>query len=433
MDGQDRKLVWFQKLGYAEEDIKKALKKLGEKALDNDVLQELIITGNRAQAEKDTVSPKTVMPRLVARGCGGTEDTEKRNHTKEDSNHPSNNLRAIVIDGSNLAMSHGGKTVFSCKGIEIAVDWFRKRGHDYIKVFVPSWRKEQPRTDSPTSDRHILDDLEKKMILVYTPSRNINGKRIVCYDDRYIVKLAYEKDAIIVSNDNYRDLQSENVDWKRFIEKRLLMYSFVNDKFMPPDDPLGRHGPTLSNFLRKTHAAFDPEKQLCPYGQKCTYGIKCKFSHPERLNQQQLSVADELRAKTKHAFIESEHCNELLTKGHARFNPVFSLPSCYKCPEQFVSTKETVPSLKVMQIPCLPEERKLEYSNMFKRAGSTCTLHHGYNIMWMLYHYPLTDHSPPSHRRVGPSMFLAAVHTIVLKQWTLQIDSAPRTCDNFQT
>lgn len=31
-------------------------------------------------------------------------------------------------------------------------------------------------------------------------------------------------------------------------------------------------------------------------GKKCTYGLKCKFYHPERLNQSQLSVADELRA-----------------------------------------------------------------------------------------------------------------------------------------
>lgn len=31
-------------------------------------------------------------------------------------------------------------------------------------------------------------------------------------------------------------------------------------------------------------------------GKKCTYGIKCKFYHPERVNQSQLAVADELRA-----------------------------------------------------------------------------------------------------------------------------------------
>lgn len=78
-------------------------------------------------------------------------------------------------------------------------------------------------------DQHLLDELERRNILVYTPSRCVNGKRVVCYDDRYIVKLAYNSDGIIVSNDNYRDLQLENLKWKRFIEERLLMYTFAND------------------------------------------------------------------------------------------------------------------------------------------------------------------------------------------------------------
>ena len=47
-----------------------------------------------------------------------------------DNNVSSNsNLRPIVIDGSNVAMSHGEKDIFSCRGIEICVDWFRARGH----------------------------------------------------------------------------------------------------------------------------------------------------------------------------------------------------------------------------------------------------------------------------------------------------------------
>lgn len=79
-------------------------------------------------------------------------------------------------------------------------------------------------------DQHILRELEKKKILVFTPSRRVGGKRVVCYDDRFIVKLAFESDGVVVSNDTYRDLQGERQDWKRFIEERLLMYSFVNDK-----------------------------------------------------------------------------------------------------------------------------------------------------------------------------------------------------------
>lgn len=38
-------------------------------------------------------------------------------------------LRAVVIDGSNVAMAHGNSECFSCRGIEICVDWFKQRGH----------------------------------------------------------------------------------------------------------------------------------------------------------------------------------------------------------------------------------------------------------------------------------------------------------------
>lgn len=39
---------------------------------------------------------------------------------------------------------------------------------------------------------------------------------------------------------------------------------------MPPDDPLGRHGPSLENFLRKKPAVPESRKQPCPYGNKFT-------------------------------------------------------------------------------------------------------------------------------------------------------------------
>lgn len=45
--------------------------------------------------------------------------------------------------------SHGNKEVFSCRGIQLAVNFFLDRGHSSITVFVPTWRKEQPRPDAP--------------------------------------------------------------------------------------------------------------------------------------------------------------------------------------------------------------------------------------------------------------------------------------------
>lgn len=37
-------------------------------------------------------------------------------------------------------------------------------------------------------------------------------------------------------------------------------------RFMPPDDPLGRRGPTLSNFLSRKQKPPEPSWQHCPYG-----------------------------------------------------------------------------------------------------------------------------------------------------------------------
>ncbi|NWT45018.1 ZC12B ribonuclease, partial [Rissa tridactyla] len=292
------KMDFALKLGYAGDQIQAVLNKLGADALINDVLAELVRLGNKSESEGQSSASSTTST-LVPRGPCPKEIASPELSLEDEVVDNSDNLRPIVIDGSNVAMSHGNKEGFSCRGIQLAVDWFLEKGHKDITVFVPAWRKEQSRPDAPITDQEILRKLEKEKILVFTPSRRVQGRRVVCYDDRFIVKLAFDSDGIIVSNDNYRDLQNEKPEWKKFIEERLLMYSFVNDKFMPPDDPLGRHGPSLENFLRKRPVIPEHKKQPCPYGKKCTYGHKCKYYHPERANQPQRSVADELRISAK--------------------------------------------------------------------------------------------------------------------------------------
>ena len=84
-----------------------------------------------------------------------------------------------------------------------------------------------------------------------------------------------DTDSIIVSNDNFRDLQKENAKWKQYLDLHILMFSFVNDMFMPPDDPLGRSGPNLDEFLKTGPY----QAKICPYKTKCTYGAKCRYFH----------------------------------------------------------------------------------------------------------------------------------------------------------
>ncbi|KAG7283375.1 hypothetical protein CRUP_000901 [Coryphaenoides rupestris] len=330
MEG-DLRLDFFRKLGFSPGEVRATLRRLGPATDTNSVLGELVGSKSHQQAGR-SCSPDVAWPAgrssssNGSRVAGGTVSTpspppantppsaaavwpDERIEEEEEE------LKAVVIDGSNVAMSHGNKEVFSCQGILLAVNYFLLRGHTAITVFVPSWRKEQPRPDAQITDQYILTELEKRKILVFTPSRRVGGKRVVCYDDRFIVKLAHESDGVIVSNDTYQDLQAERPEWRKCIDERLLMYSFVNDKFMPPDDPLGRHGPSLDNFLRKRPLVSEPNKPLCPYDKKCTYGIKCKFYHPERANQAHSSLADELREKARIAPSKLDRKSRLSPRG----------------------------------------------------------------------------------------------------------------------
>ncbi|XP_061675127.1 endoribonuclease ZC3H12A-like isoform X2 [Syngnathoides biaculeatus] len=312
---------FFRKLGYSTAEVNAALSKLGLSTDNNSMLEELVQISSVAQGSSGEQEDRSPIPK---------EDSNPvsrplRNLTQLEGNRSADcELRPIVIDGSNVAMSHGNKEVFSCRGIQLAVNFFLQRGHTAITVFVPSWRKEQSRPEAAIKDKNILMELEKQKRVVFTPSRRIAGKLVVCYDDRFIVKLAYDSGGVIVSNDTYRDLQGERPEWKKCIEERLLMYSFVNDKFMPPDDPLGRHGPNLDNFLRTKPLPKEQMRQLCPYDKKCTYGMKCKFYHPERAKQSYLSLADELREKAQ--ILPGKACHQ------SSYGPSQSMP--YSRPQE---------------------------------------------------------------------------------------------------
>ncbi|XP_053558015.1 NEDD4-binding protein 1 isoform X2 [Bombina bombina] len=163
----------------------------------------------------------------------------KNNPGRSDLNH-------IIIDGSNVAMRHGLGKFFSCRGIALAVEYFWKRGHRNITVFVPQWRTKR---DPHVTEQHFLQQLQELGILSLTPSRTVLGAQIASHDDRFMLHLAEKTGGIVVTNDNFREFVIESPLWREIIKERLLQYTFVGDIFMIPDDPLGRYGPKLDEFL----------------------------------------------------------------------------------------------------------------------------------------------------------------------------------------
>ncbi len=208
------------------------------------------------------------------------------------------NLRPIIIDGNDVGTStHSmNKQIFAFSRIKKVVDYFEKRQHQ-IYVLLPMWRKEQIMSNmivngnnngnsnsgssgngspspSPSSavsnvnqsqqqqqqqqqqqtgvnansnpinlnsDQEALLELEDKGLIHFTPSKRVGSKHIKCDDDNAILQLAVAKNGIIVSNDNFKRYLNHSDDFKQVIEDRVLMYSFIDDTFMPAEDPLGIH------------------------------------------------------------------------------------------------------------------------------------------------------------------------------------------------
>lgn len=67
---------------------------------------------------------------------------------------------------------------------------------------------------------------------------------------RFIVDYATKCNGIIVTSDQYRDLWQEKPEWRETIEKRLIAPTFAGNYVMFPEDPLGRGGPKLDQFLK---------------------------------------------------------------------------------------------------------------------------------------------------------------------------------------
>jgi len=146
-------------------------------------------------------------------------------------------LRLIVIDGCNVAMAHGLHRTFSVKGLVLAYEHFREKGHQ-VAIFLPrkSWTYASP------EDQAILTALEQTEILFLVQN--------LAYDDKMIIRYAEQKKGVILSNDRYRDVMETNPELNDQIKNRTLKFTWVHDTLMIAEDPFGRYGPSLHQLLR---------------------------------------------------------------------------------------------------------------------------------------------------------------------------------------
>lgn len=59
--------------------------------------------------------------------------------------------------------------------MQLILDYFQDRGHT-IKIFLPQNQRNR--------NREFLEQWYREGLVVFTPSRNVGGKKIVPYDDR---------------------------------------------------------------------------------------------------------------------------------------------------------------------------------------------------------------------------------------------------------
>ena len=130
-------------------------------------------------------------------------------------------LRKIVLDGSNICMNLGRHEDFVAKGLLIAYEWFSKRGHEVVAV-LPKSRYFRLKKEHKFEDLEILDNMEKSNILVYTPCRATNERTWTNYDDIFIVEYAAMFKAIVVTNDQMRELQTNDGNNKEIWKEQIV-------------------------------------------------------------------------------------------------------------------------------------------------------------------------------------------------------------------
>jgi len=151
----------------------------------------------------------------------------------------------LILDLPNICMRHGKHKKFSCAGVQICIEHFRKKGFKKLIAFVPEHLLDyesvgrhrnllrlgmettsEAKTKLPDNVSLLLS-LKEEGYVVPTPPQD--------YDDSYCIEYAHKHGGYVVTNDKYRDCTVMGVtrDWLR---THLYTYTFVANEFIPNPD-----------------------------------------------------------------------------------------------------------------------------------------------------------------------------------------------------
>ncbi|CAF3990269.1 unnamed protein product [Rotaria magnacalcarata] len=181
-------------------------------------------------------------------------NTQKKPHQPQTAAPSQNTFKIVTPRLQPMPDSNDYNRAFCWCRLSNAINYFKNRGHENIIAFLPLYYRDfsnkQLSVNDANRERQTRDNLINSRYIAFTPSRYNNGKRLTNYDDRFILQYAADNDGVVVSNDNFRDLQHER-SFQFIINNRILPFATINDTFMPATDPLGRNGPNLDEFLSK--------------------------------------------------------------------------------------------------------------------------------------------------------------------------------------
>lgn len=155
----------------------------------------------------------------------------------------------VVIDAANVGMHDAPDTSSACQGriplnsridanrIAAAIEYFRQRNVG-VAAFIPAYvlRRKGPASASakgPGSENVMMQTETQEVLQSLVDSRRLATVPPNDNDDLYILEFAREKNALVVSNDCFRDHCARDKSLRLFVAQNRLSYTFFNQDFLP--------------------------------------------------------------------------------------------------------------------------------------------------------------------------------------------------------